>query len=140
MSAQERKIWIFLTVLALLILSSRWLVKRQYNQCHTRVNTHISHVYESSEVQTLPQPLNLLTVRKHINPYRCRQSSSRLRGKVVASVLVNEDGKGLKYRVIASTNHRLKHRVQKYISDLKFIPARYKGKAVKCWVNVKFQY
>lgn len=83
--------------------------------------------------------LNLDEVRKKIG-YPNAALKEGIEGIVLVKVRFKEDGNYDTHIVLKKVHSTLLEAVEAYLSELKFTPAKYKGKAIKYWVVVPFTF
>ena len=62
-----------------------------------------------------------------------------IEGNVVVRVLVDEDGKYSRHKVINQVHPVLAKAVEEHVGNLRFTPAIQGGKPIKFWVNIPFK-
>lgn len=91
------------------------------------------------QVDKEPKPLNINEVKKRIGyPPKARRAG--IQGQVVMRVLVDQKGNYVKHKTVKTDHSILSDRVELHISSLKFSPAIQKGRAIKFWVNIPFNF
>jgi periplasmic protein TonB len=91
------------------------------------------------EVEQEATPLNMQEVKTKI-VYPAIAKEAALEGKVVVRVLVDERGNYAKHVVIKDPHALLTNEVVSKVNLLKFTPAVSKGKPVKMWVTIPFDF
>jgi protein TonB len=86
-----------------------------------------------------PTPLNLDEVKALIG-YPSPAKDAEIEGKVVVKVCVNESGVMEKYILEEDPHPILSEAVTAQLDQLRFTPAKYQGKAIKCWISLPFDF
>ncbi|MEM7371273.1 MAG: energy transducer TonB [Bacteroidota bacterium] len=86
-----------------------------------------------------PIVLNLKEVRHKI-AYPFQNRGQLQNESIVARILVDQNGRYLRHRIISQTNTQLRSRCDKFLSNLRFAPAIRDGKAVRYWVNIQMNF
>ena len=95
-------------------------------------------VYQSTEVDKPPECVNLVQVRSAMSyPEIARKEG--IEGKVILKLLVGEDGNVIKLGSISGPDV-FYDEVRSKAPNLKFTPGLMKGKPVKVWVTVPFNF
>jgi len=82
-----------------------------------------------------PSPINLSEIIRQISYPNTPKPSPEYFGKVSIRVLLNNQGNYLKHKVLKGHPEMVKS-LEKNILKVKFTPAIYKGKPVKCCVTI----
>jgi TonB family protein len=109
-------------------------INRDININTGRNNTN----YQQFEVEKAPVAVNLNSVKSSIT-YPEIAVQGNIEGRVVAKVLVGNDGSILKIGKISGSSV-FHNEVRKKVIDLQFTPALQNGKTVNCWVSVPFNF
>lgn len=86
-----------------------------------------------------PVVLNLKEVRHKI-AYPFHHNRQLDGESIVARVLVDQNGRYLRHRIISQTNTQLRSRCEKFLPSLRFVPAIRDGRAVRYWVNIPMNF
>lgn len=86
-----------------------------------------------------PTPTNLGEIRDAIG-YPEDAIDENIQGTVVIRILVDENGKYVKHKVVKDIHPSLTKAVEAQISQMTFEPAQKEGSAVKYWVNLPFPF
>ncbi|MEO0468529.1 MAG: TonB family protein [Bacteroidota bacterium] len=86
-----------------------------------------------------PIPLNMSEVSADIG-YPKLARDSGIEGEVLIRLLLDEDGKYIRHRVIQSSHPILAQAVEIHINKLYFIPGREHNTPCKYWLNVPFNF
>lgn len=92
-----------------------------------------------AQTETPPEVLNLAEVQQKIG-YPAKARDTRMQGKVIAKVMVDESGKVESAEVIESPSELLSDAVSNRVTQLKFRPARKDGKPIRSIVHVPFLF
>ncbi len=84
-------------------------------------------------------PVNMDIIVKKIK-YPSKLKKQKIEGKVIAKVLVNNEGKVQQHEILQSPHLKLSKSVINKLNRLKFIPAEADGKKVACWVVIPFVF
>ncbi|MEM9721002.1 MAG: TonB family protein [Bacteroidota bacterium] len=90
-------------------------------------------------VEEEAKPINLAEVNQTIG-YPDSARIKGIEGRVVARILVDEEGNYLKHQITGKADSLLVVAVEEHISELKFSPAKNGGKVLKYWVNIPFNF
>ncbi|MEO1451289.1 MAG: M56 family metallopeptidase [Bacteroidota bacterium] len=94
---------------------------------------------DHTEVEHLPEPLNMVPLQKAIG-YPKSAYKNNIEGMVVLRILVGTEGEYIRHELANDAPEVLVDAVEKSIKQIKFKPAQHKGEAVKCWVNIPFNF
>ena len=94
---------------------------------------------EEIEVDEMPKPLNFREVAQELT-YPEAAKALGLEGKVVARILINEEGKYLKHTIIYNDHPIFAPQVEEQVRKIEFEPAMMNGKSIRFWVNVPFKF
>ena len=94
---------------------------------------------ENIKVDVLPKPLNFREVAVDMR-YPESAKALQLEGKVVARVLIDEQGQYLTHKIAETSHPAFIEAVNEQVGKLTFKPAMKDEKAVKFWVNLPFQF
>lgn len=86
-----------------------------------------------------PRPLNMDQLKPLIG-YPQISRDKGIEGTVVVRVLVDEEGNGVRYKLIRKVHPSLNNAVERHIYKLTFSPAVQNGKAVPFWLNIPFNF
>ncbi len=86
-----------------------------------------------------PAPLNLNELKRLIG-YPRAAMEAEIEGKVILRVLVDERGQYVKHLVIKDAHPYLTNAVTSKISAIRFTPGIQKGKPIKVWVTIPFDF
>lgn len=86
-----------------------------------------------------PVPMNLAEVNKMIG-YPPDAIASKIEGKVIARILVDEKGTYVKHIILKDPHPILTNAVESKISNLTFKPAIQNGKPIKLWYTIPFDF
>jgi TonB family protein len=86
-----------------------------------------------------PEPINLNELSKMIS-YPLEAKASEIQGKVVLRVQIDTKGNYVKHMVIKDPHPILTQAVESKIAYLKFTPGIQKGKPIKVWVTIPFDF
>jgi TonB family protein len=86
-----------------------------------------------------PVPLNLNELKRLIG-YPRAAMEAEIEGKVIMRVLIDERGQYVKHLVIKDAHPYLTDAVTSKISAIRFTPGIQKGKAIKVWVTIPFDF
>jgi len=90
-------------------------------------------------VEEEPQPINLKEVNQEIG-YPDSARAYGIEGRVVARILIDEEGNYLKHKITSEGDTLLAQAVAAHLSDLKFTPAIQNGEPIKYWINIPFNF
>jgi len=91
------------------------------------------------EADEMPQPMNMVAIYEAI-AYPKDMAEAGEGGRVVARILIDEEGNHVQHEILTSSDHRLTKAVDPHIAELTFKPAMKEGKPVKFWVNLPFSF
>ncbi len=84
-------------------------------------------------------PVNMDIIVKKIK-YPSKLKKHKIEGKVIAKVLVSNEGKVQQHEILQSPHLKLSKAVSNKIYSLKFIPAEADGNKIACWVVIPFEF
>jgi len=93
---------------------------------------------QSFETDQAPVPINLSEIRSNLK-YPLEAVRDSIEGKVYIKILIDEYGNVIKQGEIRGSDIFFST-VLENIFDLKFSPAIYNNKIVKCWITVPFNF
>ncbi len=86
-----------------------------------------------------PAPLNMTELSGMIG-YPRLAKEAEIEGKVIIRVLVDEQGNYVRHMIIKDPNPLLTNAVASKIHNLRFTPGIQKGKPIKVWVTIPFDF
>ena len=86
-----------------------------------------------------PSPLNLDAVKKAIR-YPEAAESAGVQGRVIFRVLIDEHGHYADHKVLKSPHPSLAEACEGPLRELRCIPAKKNGQAVRAWLTVPFSF
>jgi TonB family protein len=86
-----------------------------------------------------PVPTNLNTLKGLIG-YPPKAKEANIQGKVLLRVQINEQGNYVKHIVVKDPHPYLTDAVTSKIHNIKFVPGIQKGKPIKVWVTIPFDF
>jgi TonB family protein len=89
--------------------------------------------------QEIPKPINLDEVKMAIG-YPLLAQEAGIEGSVMVRVLVDKNGKPIRYIITKAGHPILQEAVEKFIDFVVFIPAMQAGKPLRFWVNIPFNF
>lgn len=90
-------------------------------------------------VDKLPSATNFATIASNIT-YPTYAKEKGMEGQVLARILVDENGKYVKHRILKYDNCGMRYHVEKQLPKLQFLPAEKDGQHVAVWVNLPFKF
>ena len=166
MSDQRKNFWVILTLFALTFATLKWIEEhrdRSRSHCQvkqielkqeraTRPHTPCRSMYSRHQqaqrtpaiddfifVHEEPKAVNLDQVRDLMG-YPPLAKEAGLEGRVLARVLVDEQGNYLRHRIINQPHPVLRSHTERYLRELRFSPALRDGRALRFWVNIPFDF
>lgn len=86
-----------------------------------------------------PAPINLNELKRMIG-YPKEALEKEIEGKVIIRMMIDEKGNYVKHIIIKDPNPILTNAVSSKISALRFTPGIQKGKPIRVWVTIPFEF
>jgi protein TonB len=96
-------------------------------------------VHKVAIFEVAPKPLNIEEVMKKIG-YPTIAKEAGIEGQVMLRILVDEKGNYIRHIISKAAHPLLQAEVEKHAQELHFTPAIQDGKAIKCWVDIPFNF
>ncbi|MFN8393682.1 MAG: energy transducer TonB [Bacteroidia bacterium] len=89
--------------------------------------------------ESMPAVINMQEVAGRIG-YPAEAKANKIEGRVIIRVLVDTEGNVIDHQLVKDPHKLLSDAVLAHAKELKFTPAKDKGKTVKAWVTIPFQF
>lgn len=118
-------------------------LKRMERRCNSFSYSYSSkrypHVDAFVAVDKLPAAINFSKISSDIT-YPAYAKEKGIEGVVIARILVDEQGKYVRHKILKYDNCGMRFNVEKKLSKLQFQPAEKDGEPVAIWVNLPFKF